>query len=365
MDILRPLSAVAVVAIIVGAIVYIESQKSEQATTPAIELGADMSAAEKASQYPAAKEIAQPAGFINTEPFTLGDLIGQQVILVDFWTYSCINCQRTLPYLNDWQKKYGDKGLTIVGVHTPEFEFEQELVNVQQAVNKFGVTYPVVLDNEYATWRAYDNRYWPRKYLVDIDGFIVYDHIGEGAYQETEAKIQELLAERAQRLGVEAPGAQSLSTLAEAPTRSDDSRLSPEVYFGAARNKLLSNGRAGTAGRQELAAQDQAGLNELQLVGSWDINDEFASAVAADDAIVFRYRAKDVYIVAASEQPVDVQVLVDGRPVATPGADVEDGRVTISEEQLYHLVADNAVSERTLELRIPKPGLRAFTFTFG
>ena len=147
----------------------------------------------KEARYDKAKEISSPDGFINTAPITISELIGEKVILIDFWTYSCINCQRTLPYLNAWYEKYKDSGLAIVGIHTPEFGFEKEYDNVLAAAKKFGVTYPVVLDNDYATWRAYSNRYWPRKYLIDIDGYIVYDHSGEGAYDQTERKIQELL----------------------------------------------------------------------------------------------------------------------------------------------------------------------------
>jgi cytochrome c biogenesis protein CcdA/thiol-disulfide isomerase/thioredoxin len=150
--------------------------------------------------YPRYNEIVDPSGFVNTDPITIGELIGDKVVLIDFWTYSCINCQRTLPYLTSWYEKYRDTGLEIVGIHTPEFAFEKNTDNVIEAANKFGITYPIVLDNDYATWGAYKNQYWPHKYLIDIDGFIVYDHIGEGAYEETEAKIQELLEERSEVL---------------------------------------------------------------------------------------------------------------------------------------------------------------------
>jgi thiol-disulfide isomerase/thioredoxin len=138
--------------------------------------------------------LAGISGYINThDGFRLSEIVGKKVVLVDFWTYSCINCQRTQPYLNAWYKKYKDAGLEIVGVHTPEFAFEKDRANVVAAVEKFGITYPVVQDNDYQTWGTYGNRYWPRKYLIDIDGYIVYDHIGEGGYEETEEKIQELL----------------------------------------------------------------------------------------------------------------------------------------------------------------------------
>jgi len=160
--------------------------------------------ANKREKYDSAKEIVLPSGFINTQPFNLADHIGKEVILLDMWTYSCINCQRTLPYVNTWSEKYKDQGLLVVGIHTPEFEFEKDIENVKDAVEKFGIKYPVVLDNDYGTWRAYSNRYWPRKYLIDIDGFIVYDHKGEGRYDETERKIQELLEERSGALRLSA-----------------------------------------------------------------------------------------------------------------------------------------------------------------
>lgn len=146
-------------------------------------------------------EFVNPSGFVNTEAFTMRELVGTKVVLIEFMTYSCINCQRTFPYVNTWYEKYKDQGLEIVGIHTPEFSFERNIDNVREAMKKEGITYPIVLDNDYATWRAYGNNYWPRQYLIDIDGNVVYDHIGEGAYRETEEKIQELLAERKERLG--------------------------------------------------------------------------------------------------------------------------------------------------------------------
>src|SRR3990167_6237732 len=165
------------------------------------------------SNYPVFKykEITSPSGFVNTGPFNLKDIVGKKVILLDFMTYSCINCQRTFPYLNAWYEKYKDQGLEIVGIHTPEFAFEKNIENVREAMRRFGILYPVVFDNDYATWRAYGNQYWPRKYLIDIHGDIVYDHIGEGAYEETEMKIRELLLERSRLLGERSADAGALA----------------------------------------------------------------------------------------------------------------------------------------------------------
>lgn len=152
--------------------------------------------AEKASEYPRAAEITAPTGFINTDGVTIGGARGEKVVLLDFWTYSCINCQNTQPYLNAWQERYADEGLQIIGVHKPEFEFEKNPASVEAAVREAGIEYPVVLDNDDATWEAYDQSYWPTMYLIDADGFVRYKHIGEGAYAQTEAEIQRLLVER-------------------------------------------------------------------------------------------------------------------------------------------------------------------------
>jgi thiol-disulfide isomerase/thioredoxin len=150
----------------------------------------------KAAEFRQAEEIVAPTGFVNTDGISINEVRGEKVVLVDFWTYSCYNCQNTQPHLNAWHEQYADDGLLIVGVHTPEFGFERELANVERAVREAGIEYPVVLDNNYATWSAYDQRYWPAMYLIDADGFIRYKHFGEGAYEMTEAKIRDLLAEK-------------------------------------------------------------------------------------------------------------------------------------------------------------------------
>jgi len=335
---------------------YLEAHKPGRGSAgPVTEITAeDMPKEEKSRKFPAAKELAGIQGFINTDNLKLSDLVGQQVILVDFWTYSCINCQRTLPYLNAWHKKYADQGLTIVGVHTPEFAFEQKQENVQAAVDKYAIKYPVVLDNEYATWQAYGNRYWPRKYLIDIDGYIVYDHIGEGAYEETEQKIQELLQERAERLQTNQLINQEISRPA-AISRSEGVN-SPEVYFGANRNEFLGNGAARQRGTQSFAAPADTPLNQLFLDGQWDIQPEYATNLTAPAKIRFRYQAKEVYMVASAEEPVKVAITQDGQPV---------GQITIKADQLYTLMSNPAAGEHTLELVAESPGLKAFTFTFG
>lgn len=160
--------------------------------------------ATKEAHFPRAKEISNPTGFINTSGVSIGESIGKKVILLEFWTYSCFNCQNVQPYLNEWHEGYEDDGLLVIGVHRPEFEFEKDPASVEKAVEKAGIRYPVVLDNNSATWDAYDNRYWPARYLIDADGFIRYQHFGEGAYEENEEEIQELLVEKNEILATRA-----------------------------------------------------------------------------------------------------------------------------------------------------------------
>ncbi len=210
-------------------------------TTQVREMLATISAQDKKAGYQPAIEIVGPTGFVNaSSTFKLADLIGKKVILLDFWTYSCVNCVRTLPYLTSWYSKYKDQGLVIVGVHTPEFDFEKNIDNVRTAAKQYGIEYPIVLDSNYGTWNAYGNLYWPHEYLIDIAWYIVHDHIGEGSYDETEGLIQKLLAERATALGV------STSSIAKSDVNIKPADLngigSPETYFGSARNELLANG---------------------------------------------------------------------------------------------------------------------------
>ena len=207
----RMVVLVMLIAAVIGGVLYLNSQELSRTAVSgeALEVRTVLGIGEKDRLYQVAKEITTPDGFINTgqnldgsaKPISIGEFVGSKVVLVDFWTYSCINCQRTTPYLNAWYQKYKDEGLVIIGLHTPEFEFEKIYQNVLEATKSMEIKYPVVLDNDYSTWNAYRNRFWPRKYLIDINGYIVYDHIGEGKYEETEKKIQEALAERKVVLG--------------------------------------------------------------------------------------------------------------------------------------------------------------------
>lgn len=313
-------------------------------------------------------EIKNPSGFVNTEKITIGELVGKKVILVDFLTYSCINCQRTFPYINAWYDKYKEQGLEVVGIHTPEFAFERNIENVKEAMIKFGITHPVVLDNDYATWSAYGNRYWPRKYLIDIYGNVVYDHIGEGAYEETEKKIQELLKERAEFLGETAMKNSAL--VASKIPEAEISSGSPETYFGASRNSNFASGATSVTGQQTFSEPESEKPNMLYLPGTWNIAQEHAESVSKS-RVHFLYTAKNAYFVAGAETANEMEVLLDGAavPESKKGVDVyfKNGKsyVKIQKNQLYKIIEGSTRETHLLEFVIPQPGLKAFTFTFG
>lgn len=385
----QQLSLLVAALIIIGVIFYLESGKVSKAPLGQyrgeddIVITSQMDAKEriqrKEGKYERAKEITTPDGFINLpegqKSLQLADLIGKKVILIDFWTYSCINCQRTTPYLNAWYQKYRDQGLEIVGIHTPEFDFEKDYQNVLAATRKEDIQFPVVLDNDYSTWRAYENRFWPRKYLIDIDGFIVYDHIGEGGYEETEAMIQKALKERAQVLEEKT----EVATGNVSPRAETSEAKSPETYFGALRNSNFVSGPTAVVGLQNFVENINIQPNMLYLVGQWQIDPEYAETgpaiggSAGSARINYRYQAKGVYFVvgARDEKPITVEILRDSKPLPSEaaGSDVfyQNGRsyVTIKENRLYRLIDDRASEEHFLELIIPQSGLQAYTFTFG
>jgi len=358
--------------IIIALFIYVEPFKKlpfEFSQTGVINPNLDtMEKETKAKKYEYAREreIVKPAGFINTDKITIEELIGQKIILLDIWTYSCINCQRTLPYITGWYEKYKDAGLEIIGIHTPEFAFEKKIENVQWAVDKYNIKYPVVLDNDYGTWHAYRNRYWPRKYLIDIDGFVVYDHIGEGGYEETERVIQKLLQERKVRLDEETTISQDITKPDGAETVQTGSSRSPEIYFGAWRNTYLGNGKDSKIGSQTFDQPTGIKTNILYLVGDWDIQKEYAKNNSGQAKIIFRYQAQKVFMVARADREVKAKILIDDKPVESQaGSDVKNGVVTIQEDRLYRLIEDQNWGEHTLEIIIENPGLEAFTFTFG
>jgi cytochrome c biogenesis protein CcdA/thiol-disulfide isomerase/thioredoxin len=294
-----------------------------------------------------------PAG----APLDLAGLRGR-VVLIDFWTYTCINCIRTLPYLRAWDGRYRDEGLTIVGVHTPEFAFEREADNVMEAIAANRLRYPVAQDNEYATWSAWGNQYWPAKYLIDARGRVRYAHFGEGAYEETEAAIRALLAEA---------GRDRLGPVADARGETADPGLvTPETYLGHERAEGFVPGPP-RPGYGVYDAPDELRPVSFALSGAWYVGRESATAVR-DARIEARVTARKVFLVLGSKggRPRDVHVLLDGRPVreAEAGEDARDGRVTVREERLYRLVSLPQVEDRRLTLRIPA-GVTGYAFTFG
>ncbi|MBI2030676.1 redoxin domain-containing protein [Candidatus Kaiserbacteria bacterium] len=365
-----------VAALIVASIIFLESQKVRMFGPSAGALDAiDLSATSTVrtpdfetlkAKYPVAKELVSPHAYINTdgEPIMVASMIGKKVVMIDFWTYSCINCERTIPYLSAWYEKYKDAGFEIIGVHSPEFQFEKRLENVQDAVKRFGIKYPVVLDSDMQTWNAYNNQYWPEHYLIDINGLVVDRHIGEGGYAETERKIQELLAQRKQALGL----AVAIPTGTVDITQVIRSN-SPETYFGAWRNEYLANGRQFTQGVQTFTRPDDRAVerNQLYFGGMWDLKDQYAQNVSTDARIIYKYSAKSVYFVASSAEGVSITVLRDGVPVyAQRGEDVDaSGRVMIKEARLYKLISEPDLGTHTLEIIIKGAGLDAYTFTFG
>lgn len=338
--------------------------------------------ARRSTGLPQAPDFVNPSGFINTngKKISMADYRGKKVILLDVWTYSCINCQRTLPYINAWYEKYKDQGLEIIGLHTPEFAFEKVQSNVEREVQKFGIKYPVVMDNEYGTWNAYGNRYWPRKYLINEYGEIIYDHIGEGDYEETEMQIQKALAganSATKKQTSDTIGAKNI-TDPENKIEVDPSRVkSPEVYFGFNRNILLANGKVATPGDQTLSVSsnwpEEIESNKLYLSGSWDFESEFArtkSIVSGDSVdvtkqpkIIFKYNAKNVYMVLSGvvngngpSATASLGVYVDG---------VKTKTIKVNEQQLYTIVEGTDYGVHTLEVRVESGELNAYTFTFG
>jgi thiol-disulfide isomerase/thioredoxin len=311
---------------------------------------------EKSSRYHVAKELVRPSGFINIDSVKIADNIGKKVILVDFWTYSCINCQRTLPYLNEWHSKYSDDGLLIIGVHSPEFNFEKELANVQKAVDTHSIKYPVVLDNNKGTWSAYENRYWPRKYLIDIDGFIVYDHIGEGAYAETEKEIQKLLMERKEVLGTDDEVNLELSKpIVES---ADFSKIkTPEIYFGYkfSRNQIGNNEGFKPEKIMNYTLSSVRALNYFYLDGSWMNNEDHMELKSEEGKVTLKYTAKNVNMVAGSNEPTEIVILLDGDEI---------GKQTIEGQKLYNIVFGDDYSTHEIEIRA-KSGFKIYTFTFG
>ncbi len=293
--------------------------------------------------------------WINSNPLSEADLKGK-VVLVDFWTYSCINCIRTLPHLNEWHKKYKDNGLIILGVHSPEFDFEKKKENVEAAVKKYNIEYPVALDSEHATWNAFNNQYWPAHYLVDAKGNVRHHSFGEGHYAETESAIQNLLLEA---------GLLTLDKIVAPKELLPDANFrnigTPEIYLGYLRINNLGNKDAGARPNEPHTFVEPMEIeeNRFYFVGDWTIGSEASELTEGSGKLILRYKAGKVNIVAGSKDgaEIPIKILLDKKSAP---------EVIISSPQLYNLV--NTAGDgvwHTLEIRIPRPGLRVFTFTFG
>jgi thiol-disulfide isomerase/thioredoxin len=291
-----------------------------------------------------APEFKGVSTWLNSPPLTMQKLRGK-VVLVDFWAYSCINCLRTLPHVTDWYAKYKDKGLVIVGVHSPEFDFEQQTGNVRDAIKRFGITYPVAQDNQLATWDAFANKYWPAEYLIDQRGQVVTHHFGEGNYLEMENAIRTLL--KLPPLAGEAadPKAPNFAAIA-----------SPEMYFGSDRQQFLGSPESGSIGTRTFTAPAQLALNKFALVGQWEIGRENVTLDAAGGEIRLHYKAGKVHMVASAITATPLEILVDGKPMPS---------LTVQASMLYTLVDSADYKDHVLTIRVPKAGFHAFTFTFG
>lgn len=318
------------------------------------------------SNFKKAPELVGIANFINTTPEKLANDIKGKVVLYDFWTYSCINCLRTLPYITAWNEKYADDGLLIIGVHSPEFEFEKDFNNVKMAVEKNGITYPVVMDNEMKTWKAFENRYWPRKYITDSEGYIRYDHIGEGDYEQTEKVIQGLLEERAANLGINIASTEPLVSIKEFE---HTSLRTPELYFGynfATGRNQLGNSEGFIPGKDvEYVIPKDLQLHNYYLGGTWENLEGSMKLVSDKGTIKLQYLAKEVNIVAANE--ANLRILIDGEPIPSKyvGKDVISGEVHIVEAGLYNIIKSDEAAIHTLEIFVSDPGFEIYTLTFG
>ena len=296
--------------------------------------------------------------WLNSDPLTMAQLKGK-VVLVDFWTYSCVNCVRTLPHVTGWYEKYKNNNFVVVGVHTPEFAFEKEANNVQNALHEFNIHYPVALDNNYGTWQAYKNEYWPAEYLIDAQGHIRRTHFGEGHYDQMELAIRQLLEESGQKLQVSV-GSNEDTTPRYART--------PETYLGKARIQRCVSNEKINAGPQRYTIPSVIPQDDFAYEGTWDIAKQSAGAQEGS-ALVFHFKAGKVFLVIGpGTRGNQIRVMIDGKPIGASmaGADVKNGTVILDEERLYQLVdLKGKVEDHSLRLEFENDGILVYAFTFG
>ena len=306
--------------------------------------------------------------WLNSPPLTTAQLRGK-VVLVDFWTYSCINCIRTIPYVRAWAEKYKDQGLVVIGVHAPEFAFEKNVDNVKKAIADFKIGYPVAIDNDYRIWRAFENNYWPAHYLIDAKGQIRYQHFGEGNYPQTEQAIQDLLREAGSDMAQSAPVVPDAKGAEASPDLGDI--RSGETYVGYKQATGFVSPEGLTADAPADYSVAKPDLNQWGLAGTWTVGPEQASLDTAGGGISYRFSARDLHLVlgpAADGKPIRFQVTVDGKaPGADHGADIDAaGNGTVTATKLYQLVRQSGdVTARNFEIHFLDPGVQAYAFTFG
>jgi cytochrome c biogenesis protein CcdA/thiol-disulfide isomerase/thioredoxin len=310
-------------------------------------------------------ELTGANEWLNSAPLTRESLKGK-VVVVDFWTYSCINCLRTLPYIKAWDAKYHDQGLVVIGIHTPEFAFEKDAGNVRKALKDLGITYPVATDNDFKIWRAFDNHYWPAHYFIDAQGRIRHTHYGEGGYAESEQVIQRLLAEAHGKPWV--PGVSTVSGAGIEAAAGGDVR-SPETYVGYLRARQFTSPDGFVKDVGHTYTRGPAALNDWGLFGDWTVGGQMAVTRTAGAGIVYRFHARDLHLVLGSgDKPVRFRVTIDGHaPGKDHGTDTDEGGLgTISEHRLYQLIRQvGPVADHTFEIEFLDPGAQAYAFTFG
>jgi thiol-disulfide isomerase/thioredoxin len=307
--------------------------------------------------------------WLNSPPLTPAGLRGR-VVLVDFWTYTCINWLRTLAYLRAWAERYQDQGLVVLGVHTPEFDFEHDLDNVRQQVTDLGVDHPVAVDNDYAIWSAFDNHYWPAFYFVDAQGQIRHHRFGEGDYQQSEMVLQQLLTE-AGADGID-PNPVKVQPAGVEAAADWDSLWSPENYLGYERSDNFASPNGAVLGtRHGYAVPGRLGLNSWAIAGDWTVGRQTVALHQAGGRIVYRFHARDLHLVMAPPAPgssVRFRVGLDGQPPGPArGGDVDDqGSGVLTQPRLYQLIRQpGPVADRTFEITFLDPGVQAYAFTFG
>lgn len=319
------------------------------------------------SGFKMAPDLVGISHYLNITPEELKKQIENKVVLYDIWTYSCINCVRTLPYITAWDDKYGERGLLVIGIHSPEFEFEKNPENVKMAIEKYGIEYPVVMDNDMETWKAFENRYWPRKYIADHEGYIRYDHIGEGGYKETEKIIQQLLKERDASLGIQMV---SSAPLVELEEFEHTMFRTPELYFGynfaQNRNQLGSDEGFQPEKIVTYSEPDKIDLHKFYPIGDWKNHEDGMELVSVNGSIKLLFNAKEVNLVTANN--AELEIFLDGKPLPSKysGKDITfENELTVSEPGLYNIISSETSSSHTMEIKVVGKGFQIFTFTFG